>query len=341
MIKTIYITIALFVCSNFVLSAQNSKTYTVKPGETLYRIAVMHKVSVNELKKINQHIIGNSIKANDVINIPTSSSATSNKPKSTASVAVQFDQQQPVVDDQKELGNSSNTPDPLVRTETVVAPEVTEAPSVAVTTLPKETVVAVKPAEKPEKDLLAITHVVQKGETLFSIAKANNHKIDELLRWNKLKDASLSVNQVLIVGWKNDTGGVLDTDELARHNIKKVTTPSIEKAATPLDKKFEKDKVSKVKKVRSETGNAIWFDDSAEVSGSANMYALHKTAPLYAIVEVINPINHKSVKVKVIGRLPNTRTNENVMISLAKSAARKLNVLDEKTLVECKYYISD
>jgi hypothetical protein len=48
-------------------------------------------------------------------------------------------------------------------------------------------------------------------------------------------------------------------------------------------------------------------------------------------------MNNKSVQVKVIGRLPNTPENENVAIKISGSAAKELNALDNKFLVQLSY----
>jgi len=52
---------------------------------------------------------------------------------------------------------------------------------------------------------------------------------------------------------------------------------------------------------------------------------------------ITNPMNNKSVAVKVVGKLPDTSENENVMIKISASAAKKLGVLDSRFLAEISY----
>jgi hypothetical protein len=52
-------------------------------------------------------------------------------------------------------------------------------------------------------------------------------------------------------------------------------------------------------------------------------------------------MNNKTVIVKVIGRLPSTSENGNILIKLSESAAKKLNVRDEKFLVELTYSLPE
>jgi len=49
-------------------------------------------------------------------------------------------------------------------------------------------------------------------------------------------------------------------------------------------------------------------------------------------------MNQKSAYVMVIERLPATITNDNVLVKLTSSAAKKLNILDKKSIVETVFY---
>ena len=87
-----------------------------------------------------------------------------------------------------------------------------------------------------------------------------------------------------------------------------------------------------------ERGIATWTHSSYD---DGNFYALHTTAPQGTIITVRNLMNNKTVSVKVIGKLPSTSGNENILIKLSESAAKKLNVLDDKFLVEITYTASE
>ncbi len=72
-------------------------------------------------------------------------------------------------------------------------------------------------------------------------------------------------------------------------------------------------------------------------NSGGNFYALHPTAPIGGTINVRNMMNNKSVQVKVIGRLPNTPENENILIKLSGSAAQELNAVDDRFLVQLSY----
>ena len=48
-----------------------------------------------------------------------------------------------------------------------------------------------------------ILHTVQKGETLYAISKKYGVLTEDIMKWNRMKDASVSVDQMIIVGIKD------------------------------------------------------------------------------------------------------------------------------------------
>jgi LysM repeat protein len=56
-----------------------------------------------------------------------------------------------------------------------------------------------KTSKKQEEAKKPLTHTVKKGETLFSIHKKYNVSLDDLKKWNKLKNNNVHVGQKLQV----------------------------------------------------------------------------------------------------------------------------------------------
>jgi rare lipoprotein A (peptidoglycan hydrolase) len=83
-----------------------------------------------------------------------------------------------------------------------------------------------------------------------------------------------------------------------------------------------------------ENGMAEMIDPKADT----NKYlALHKTAPVGTIMQVKNAMNGQVVYVRVIGKLPETGTNNNVVVRISKKAYQKLGAVDQKFRVEVSY----
>lgn len=72
-------------------------------------------------------------------------------------------------------------------------------------------------------------------------------------------------------------------------------------------------------------------------SGTDKYLALHKTAPVGTIMQVKNQMNGQSVYVRVIGPLPDTGENENILVRLSPRAVQKLGTTDAKFRVETSY----
>ena len=147
-----------------------------------------------------------------------------------------------------------------------------------------------------------ISHVVKKGETLYSISKLYDIEISELKKQNNLLTNELSINQKIV---------------FVKNNI--VYKDVIE----------EEDK-----KTKKEEGFAASIDESIE---SDKYLALHKSAKNGTIIFVKNQMNGNVVIVRVVGKLPNTGNNDKISIRLSSIAFDKLDAIDSIIPVELTY----
>lgn len=84
----------------------------------------------------------------------------------------------------------------------------------------------------------------------------------------------------------------------------------------------------------TEKGVITWTKSNND---DGQYYALHPTAPIGTTITVKNMMNSKTIQVKVIGKLPNTADNLGVLMKISNSAAKALNVLDDKFLSTANY----
>lgn len=221
-------------------------------------------------------------------------------------------------------------------------------------------------------------HQVKEGQTLFSIARMyKNVDVDSIKKWNELKSDTLDVGQELLLKSSEKASSVPNVDNQSpknqnsakmtnnpeensqkskkkdnfifkgnkkeRNNKRSDTATTIDsdtaKSSLPFQefKNIYVDYKEKDMAKQSERGVATWLDKSY-ARGDANYYALHKYAPVGSVVEVRNLMNDRKVYVKVIGRLSNTESNQNVLVKITEASADYLNVLDEKFLVEVSTY---
>ena len=149
------------------------QTYTVQSGDTLYGISKQFGVSVDELKRIN-NLTSNTITKGEILKIPSTVTTIDyvvKKGDSLYSIAKRYNT---TVKDITRLNNlTSNN---LTVGQLLIIAIDDNATSTPTT----------------YKD-----YVVQKGDSLYSIANKNNITVDELKKINNLTSNMLSIGQVL------------------------------------------------------------------------------------------------------------------------------------------------
>jgi len=156
------------------------------------------------------------------------------------------------------------------------------------------------------------THKVEKGETLYKIAKLYNVSVENLKKWNNLSDESIR------------EGMEIQIVQLVKY---------VDVEPQPNQVKKDNTKTQDAKSV-TEEGIATWIEDPNIDSRKA--LALHKKAPVGTIIMVTNLMNDKQIYVKVVGNLPkNEHSNE--IIKLSKFAAKQLKLRDQLTRVRLSY----
>ncbi|MEQ8629314.1 LysM peptidoglycan-binding domain-containing protein [Ekhidna sp.] len=155
-------------------------------------------------------------------------------------------------------------------------------------------------------------YLVQTGETLSTIARKIGVSIDSLRLWNGLNSDYLKIGQELFFKEKDDA------------SESRINEPT-KKTRTQIDDKgFER----------------IYEEGVASVIQSMNttrFLALHRSLPIGTNLEVRNLMNNQVVHVKVVGKLPNTGLNKNLLLRLSQPAYDQLGILDSKSRVEVSY----
>lgn len=196
---------------------------------------------------------------------------------------------------------------------------------------PKEQIVKNPKLDKTQ----FVNHTVGKGETLYQIAKKYGTTVTEIREINNIKGTSLSYRQRLKIPKKGviiENPDLIDPTEEEAKNVKvEVTKGTADTKVSTRDNKYLQSTEF------SETGIAGWINDKS--INPKKSIALHKTAPIGTIIRVTNLMNNKSVYVKVIGTLPETGDNENIIIVVSKAAVNMLGAVDQKFRVNLNYSI--
>ncbi|MGI4887014.1 MAG: LysM peptidoglycan-binding domain-containing protein [Janthinobacterium lividum] len=195
-------------------------------------------------------------------------------------------------------------------------------------------------------------YTVARGETLFAIARRFQLTPDELIKLNNLPaDGRVRVGQQLLLGAPAAAAAVpalaaapLKTpapavapapDKPAQVATVTPAAPAEKETAQEVDRATERapTRASELAGRVTDSGMAAGIDNN----GTDKYLALHKTAPVGTIMQVRNAMNGQSVYVRVIGKLPDTGENNNILVRLSPRAVQKLGTSDQRFRVETSY----
>ena len=152
-------------------------TYIVKKGDSLYSIANKYNTTVDELKRIN-NLTSNILSIGQVLKLPSDKVSNVEKEENTISYTVQ-------------KGDSLYS---IARKYSTTIDKIKDLNNLTTNLLSIGQVLLI-----PTDTNLETTYTVQKGDSLYSIAKKYDTTVDRLKQLNNLKSNLLSIGQILIV----------------------------------------------------------------------------------------------------------------------------------------------
>lgn len=173
----------------------------------------------------------------------------------------------------------------------------------------------------------SIYYKVKKGDTLYGIAKRMfRMPVEDVQKRNNLEGNNLSLGQYLHVGW-------ISTDGIPREYRKLKPVPPEWQASQLNERYYLQAKGIKIEKTQN--GVAAWNKNS---KNEGKLTALHSSAPINSIIEVTNPMNKRSIFVKVIGR-PSSKVyyGPNVKVVLTPKVAKMLGARDPRFYVNINF----
>ena len=155
-------------------------------------------------------------------------------------------------------------------------------------------------------------YLVQTGETLSTIARKIGVGIDSLKIWNSLDSDYLKIGQELFYKPSEEI------EEVSINEPKKNKRTQIDENG--FERIYEEGVASVIQSMKT-----------------SRYLALHRNLPIGTNLEVRNLMNNQIVHVKVVGKLPNTGLNKNLLLRLSQPAYDQLGILDSKSRVEVSY----
>ncbi len=181
-----------------------------------------------------------------------------------------------------------------------------------------------------------------KTETLYRVAKGYlDIPVDTIKARNRLTSDALPFGKVLNIGWISLGGVHLPSPADTAKKAPIVIPEALRQALIESEKlKGEYLESKGAKKEIFEKGIAYWNNqDKRAIRENKQLFALHRTAPIGSTIRIYNPMFHRTLFVKIIGRIPNAGYTPDVMVVLSPYCAKTLGAIDARFLVELHYLL--
>ncbi len=160
---------------------------------------------------------------------------------------------------------------------------------------------------------------------------------DDMRKWNNLKGYTIIPGQTLFIGWVKivPRDSANPASEVAYVLMKKGPSYDTSKfhILGGLDTAYNR-QTNNGTNVLTEKGTAVFFDKQ----GKNNIYyAFHNTAARESVIKVYNPGMDKTIYVRVLGPIPNTKQFANCIIGISSAAKAALGVTESKAWCELTY----
>ncbi|MFK7808550.1 MAG: LysM peptidoglycan-binding domain-containing protein [Saprospiraceae bacterium] len=191
--------------------------------------------------------------------------------------------------------------------------------------IPTRSILMQIPQGHNPNDYMVVCYVVKKSDTLYKLSK-NYFGIPMglLATMNQLEDNTLSLGQVLHIGWLSRKG-IAATD-------RKIKGGPVDKKNLLLGKRYAR--AAENKREYKQKGVAYWQKDGVK---SVDLYAMHRKAPVGSIIEIKNPMLKRTVYAKVIARIPEAIYSDDVVVVVSTRVAKLLGGKDARFFVKMKY----
>lgn len=163
-------------------------------------------------------------------------------------------------------------------------------------------------------------------------------KKQDIVLWNALKGNNLREGDIIFIGWMK----VVEKDSIAiadgiaypsSSGPRTVVADTSRHAYGELDSMYNAQTRNGTNTL-SEKGTAAFF----EKAGSNKIYyAFHNTSPRGTIIKVYNPGSGKTIYVKVLSTIPETKEFANCVIGISNAAKDALGVSESRSWCELTY----
>lgn len=283
-------------------STSAQKSHTVAPGQTLFSIAQLNNVSVDDIKKWN-NLSSNDLNVGQTLVISPSNGRNNQKDNGKQNKANK---------EEKRNNKAENENDPSSKVVHNVEPSQT---LFSISQIYNVEVEDIKKWNNLDGNALDV------GQKLTIKVNRKANKYDE-------------TEQIPVITEEVAQENVVRIDNKVEPEVKKPLTEEGKSEKKSEAKNEPENKNSSGFKKIVELGLAEIIEDASDTK---KYVALHRTAPIGTIMQVTNEMNNQNVFVRVIGKLPETGVNDKVLIKLSRPAFERLGAVNDKFPAEISY----
>jgi LysM repeat protein len=173
----------------------------------------------------------------------------------------------------------------------------------------------------------------KRGENVFRIATRSGVSQDNLTQFNNLQNNNFYEGQVLLLGWV-----LYDTNPLGGGGVGDNSRMLPPDTLSP-EQHVYLTQTGNEANITEEKGTAVFYEAIGRATGP--YYAFHNGTSRGTIIKVYNPGNGKTIYVKVMGPLPDTKQYYNATIGISGTAKAALGVTDSRAWCELKFASSN
>jgi LysM repeat protein len=271
--------------------------HRVNQGQTMFAVVRQYGTTIHALREANPGM-SDGIQSGQMIRVPyTPKAATKDAKKQEASVAAK--------------------------------PDLKEAKPVPSAPVAKPSAPATTPSAASAVSVASNgIHKVEPGQTLYRVAVKYGILMADIRKWNNLSDDNLKDGQELIVSERG--GGKANAPTVtpsAPRVVTNVVKDSVRAKAVVAEKVVKPvEEVAPAKVIRGKSKSESGLAEGIETDESTSKFlGLHRTAPIGSLVQVLNEYNQESIIVRIIGRIPDTSANDDIIIKLSSRAFEKVS----------------
>ncbi len=187
--------------------------------------------------------------------------------------------------------------------------------------VPTESIVTIAPPALEMSFYTRVYYRAQKGDTAFGISRRLfSMPVDTLLQRNNISNQQIRIGQTLFIGWIPSN----------RYTLPERNYAASAEAQT-LEQQYRQAEAETT--IMVHRGPAVW----STRNNQNGMFALHRYAPINAVIKVHNPSSRQSVYLKVVGRIPDSLYGDEVVAVVSYKAARLLKGVDQRFYVMVFY----